>query len=140
MSATTLTDLRKFILNGKWQLIIDAMKRDPAHVRERNIPLALEFCPDIPDDVSKEIFTLYWRFVNDDHTGEKSTKAPPETANVDVAEGPPPQPQVSNASAAQPARLPPPQPQPQVSNDARAVQLVRECLNIKKDVSLTRFT
>ena len=82
---------------------------------------------------------------------------------VDVAKDPPPQPQVSNASAAQPARLPPPQSyygidpavrsceearreeakpevarnltlQPQVSNDARAVQPVRECLNIKRDV------
>ena len=46
-------------------------------------------------------------------------------AKVDVAKDPPPQPQVSNASAAQPARLPPPQhvakeppPQPQVSNAA----------------------
>ena len=84
-------------------------------------------------------------------------------AKVDVAKDPPPQPQVSNASAAQPARLPPPQSyygidpavrsweearreeakpevarnltlQPQVSNDARAVQPVRECLNIKRDV------
>ena len=34
-----------------------------------------------------------------------------EEAKVDVAKDPPPQPQVSHASAAQPASIPPPQPQ-----------------------------
>ena len=54
-----------------------------------------------------------------------------EQAKVDVAKAPPPQPQVSNASAAQPARLPPPQPQScpteerGMASDARAVQPVR---------------
>ena len=63
-----------------------------------------------------------------------------EEAKVDVAKDPPPQPQVSHASAAQPARLPPPQPQScpteerRMPSDARAVQPVRECLNIRRDV------
>ena len=70
MSATSLTDLRKFIVTGIWEHVIDAMKRDPAHVKEWNIPLLLQLCPDIPDDVSKEIFTVYWRFVSNDQTGE----------------------------------------------------------------------
>ena len=72
-SATSLTDLRKFIVTGKWEHVIDAMKRDPAHVKEWNIPLLLQVCPDIPDDASKEILTVYWRFVSNDQTGEKST-------------------------------------------------------------------
>ena len=61
-----------------------------------------------------------------------------EQAKVDVAKAPPPKPEVSNASAAQPARLPPPQPQScqerGMASDARAVQPVRECLNIRTDV------
>ena len=47
---------------------------------------------------------------------EKGNKIP---SSVDVAKNPPPQPEVSNASVAQPARLPPPQPQPCPTEERR---------------------